>query len=273
MPTEQKKREISDLIDHLKKHKDAVLIIGEKIAPELNIKSISDADGENVFNRKSWVKTPSEFWTYYFENIYKNTDDLKEMPKIYKSINELLSLGLVKKVFSMNTHGLSEEAINLKGTGKGFKCSKCGAKFDLNTIEESLAETMNTLDCGVSKIIHTFTCSNCNATKKIRPTCLMYGEHYFFNEMKLMLSEIFNEQEGEQVLPNTHTVIYLGVDMEEDFMGELFDNYALVRDRIEEECFNVMITDSVNTVELFKPEFATSENIDDSLDRLINLLK
>lgn len=261
MPTEQKKREIKDLIDHLKKHKDAVLIIGEKIAPELNIKSISDEDGEKMFNRKSWVKNPTEFWTYYFENIYKNIDEIKEIPKIYKSIEELLSLGLIKRVFSMNTHGILEDTVSLKGVGTGAKCSKCGEEYDLEAVTGDLIEAMPKL-----------TCKKCNS-KKIRPTCLMYGEHYLFNEMKDMLAEIFNEQEEKEVIPNTHTVIYLGVDMEEDFMGELIDNYILVRDRIEDECFNVMITDSIGTVELFKPEFATTENIEDSLNRLIDLLK
>ena len=262
MPTEQKKREIKDLIDHLKKHKDAVLIIGEKIASELNIKSVSDEDGEKTFNRKSWVKNPTDFWTYYFENIYKNINDIQEIPKLYQSINELLSLGLIKKVFSMNTHGVLKEAINLKGTGTGIKCSKCGEEYDLKTITGNLVEAIPKL-----------TCKKCNTPKKMRPTCLMYGEHYLFSQMKEMLAEIFNEQEGEEVVPNTHTVIYLGVDMEEDFMGELIDNYVLVRDRIEDECFNVMITDSAGTVELFKPEFATVDDMESSLDRLIDLLK
>ena len=269
MATEQKKREISDLVNHMKKYKDAVLILGEKIAPELNVKSISDEEGEGLFNRKSWVKTPEAFWNYYFENIYIDKNKIKEMPKVYQSVKELLSLGLIKKVYSVNTHGVLEEALNLKGTGLGVKCSKCGETHDLTLLKESskefskesLIEKMNKIEC-----------NKCKA-KKLRPTCLMYGENYFFDEMKNMLSEVFNNTEGEMAVPNTHTIMYLGVDMEEDFIAELFDNYLLVRDRIEEECFNVMITDITNTIELFKPEFARDGDMEDSLNKLISILK
>lgn len=263
MATERKKREIQDLIQHLHKHKDAVLILGEKLASELEIKNISDEEGENIFNRKSWMKNPQEFWKYYLENIHMDPSS-KETPKVYKDIDRLLSLGLIKGVYSMNTHGICKEATNVKGTGEGFKCSKCGTYHSKEELEEQSNELVES--------INTLKCKSCNASK-IRPTCLMYGENYFYKEMKEMLGDIFLEKEAEETLPNTHTVIYLGVDMDEDLMGELIDNYVLVRDRIEEECFNVMITDSENTVGLFQPEFATSNDIEGSLNRLISLLE
>lgn len=274
MATERKKREIKDLINHLKKHKDAVLIIGEKIAPELNIKNIGDIEGQNVFNRKSWTKSPKDFWNYYLNNIYFNLNEAANipLPSIYKKIDELLSLNIIKKVYSVNTHGLCKKAINIKGTGEGFKCSRCGELHTKEELEEYRNNSLEkSIDLTLEKILHIIPCKNCSS-KKIRPTCLMYGENYMYEEMKDLLSEVFLDKEDKTTLPNTHTIIYLGVDMEEDFIGELYDNYVLIREKEEEECFNVMITDSGNTVALFEPEFATSQDIEDSLDRLITLL-
>ena len=271
MPTEEKRREISVLIEHLKKHKDAVLIIGDKFTKDLNLKNIHELE-EGVFDRKSWVKTPLVFWENYINNIFLDNNKIKELPSIYKSINRLINLGIIKKVISVNTHGLIEAAINIKGIANGFKCSRCGefyTKEDLENIKEpskDLIESINTINC-----------KKCNL-KKIRPSCLMSGENYLHNELNVMLSEVFNdnkesEDKKDKETPNTHSIIYIGVDMDEDLMSELFDNYVLVRNRIEDECYNILITDSSATVATFKPEFATSENIEDSLNRLIDLLE
>ena len=96
-------------------------------------------------------------------------------------------------------------------------------------------------------------------------------KNYHPANMKEFVHAIFKEEEGKETLPNTHTLILIGVDMQEDLIAEMYDNYLLVRDRIEEPCYIVMITDNEQEVTLFTPEFATVTDIDNAAKRFVDL--
>ena len=63
----QERPKLSELIKSLKTHKDAILILGDKVAP--NAVKITESSKE-TFNRKCMVKSPSKFWEWYNENVF-----------------------------------------------------------------------------------------------------------------------------------------------------------------------------------------------------------
>lgn len=260
------KRPITDLINHMKKYKDAVIIIGEKVAPELEIKPITEEDGE-IFNRKTWVKEPLDFWEHYKKHIHKKDLDKISTPKVYSAIEALELKDLTSKIISTNTHGIYKDALNLKGISNDIKCNKCGKVYKY---EEVISNILQDDDFSVP----IQSCKNCNG--KLRPACLLYGENYHPANVKELREAIFLEREGQSTLANTHTLVLVGVDMTEDLIAEVYDNYNFVikpkmLEEKNEECLVVMVTDDRINFKLFNPDFGTFENIDDSIERLVSL--
>lgn len=247
---------IQELVEHIKLHKDAVVIIGEKVAPELGVNLVSDEDGERIFNKKAMVKQPDEFWQFYFDNIKQKENTFLATPVVYTAVKDLKNKQLVSKVIATNTHGMPICDINLKGTSNKIICNKCGNSISNITLEE-LKDNKYKCECG----------------NRLRPECLLYGENYHPANMRSFVSAIFNEEEGKETLPNTHTIILIGVDMAEDLISEMYDNYLLVRERTKDNCYLVMITDKEEDIRLFTPEFATSVDIDGATKRLVDLFK
>lgn len=255
---------IEDLVTHMKKHKDAVIIIGDKIAPEIGKTMAPVIDGEEseqekVFTRKALVKETNKFWDYYFRDIYY-TDH--SVPDVYNTIYKFKQLELAKFIISTDIRhqptGISD--LDLRGVSTIIKCNRCDSAMEASYMEESFIEEEM-----IGK--NNYKCPTCN--NRLRPDCLLYGENYYPNKIKEMTRAIFKEEEGKEVTPNTHTLILIGVDMQEDLIAEMYDNYLLVRERIEEPCYIVMITDKEEEVRLFTPEFATAVDIEAATTRLI----
>ena len=150
---------IEELVQHMKKYKDAVVIIGEKVAPELGVNLVSDEDGEKTFNRKVMVKEPERFWDFYFENIQKNHNNFLDTPVVYKAAIDFKNKELASKIIATNTHGMPVCDINLKGVSNKVICNKCNEVLTTQALE-SLEENKYKCHCG----------------GRIRPECLLYGE-------------------------------------------------------------------------------------------------
>ena len=260
--TEKVMPTIQDLVNHMKKHKDAVIIVGDKIEQQIGkvmepVIEGEESEQEKVFTRKALVKDTDKFWSYYFENIYYNDDTA---PQVYEIIKSLKDDELAKTIIStdMRHQSMVASDMNLRGISTVISCSKCKHELESNEVE-SVKENKDS------------KCPKCKG--KIRPNCLLYGENYHPDKIKGLTSAIFNEEEGKQVIPNTHTLMLIGVDMQEDLISEMYDNYLLVRERIEEPCYIVMITDREDDVRLFTPEFATTTDISGATERFAKLFK
>jgi DNA-directed RNA polymerase subunit RPC12/RpoP len=250
---------INDLLTHMIKHKDAVVIIGDKIESQIGkvmepVIEGEESEQEKVFNRKALVKDTKNFWEYYFNNIYYKDDTV---PSVYKDIYSLKEKNIFKTIISTDMRHQSLIAdFNLRGISTIIRCSKCDTKLSKEQIEK-LKESNN------------YKCEKCNS--RVRPDCLLYGENYHPKKIKDFTNAIFLEEEGKQVIPNTHTLVLIGVDMQEDLIAEMYDNYLLVKERIEEPCYIVMITDKEEDVRLFTPNFATTAEITNATKRLVEL--
>ena len=258
--TIRKTPSIEELITHMNKHKDAVIVIGDRISPEIGKTMLPVIEGEEteqekIFTRKALIKESNKFWDYYFENIYY-TDET--VPQVYSNINKLKKIGLAKNIIStdMRHQPANISDLELRGISTVITCNKCEAVATESKIEDM-------------KLERDYKCPACG--NRLRPDCLLYGENYHPNKIKLFTQSIFKQEDGEQATPNTHTLILIGVDMQEDLISEMYDNYLLVRERIEEPCYIVMITDNEQEVALFTQEFATVTDIDNAVKRFVDL--
>lgn len=246
---------IEDLVEHMQKYKDAVIIIGDKVANELNLGTVKDIADER-FTRKAWTKDKYNFWKYYYENIYKDLTDV-ELPQVYKNLHKINNKGLISSIIATNMHGLYEGAINLKGISHKLKCSRCGKDMNNKTKEDLMANERAKNSCD-------------ECLGRVRPACLLYEENYHPANIKAVTEAIFKNEEQK---PNTHTLILVGVDMEEDLLAEIYDNYLLVRENTQDKCYIVMMSDNQAEIGMFTPEFATSSDIEGAFERFVNLFE
>jgi hypothetical protein len=246
-----------DLVNHLNKYKDAVIIIGDAVVKDLNLFKV-DETTKDVYNRKTMVKEPDKFWKYYKENIFKGR---LENTKEQDAINNLLVTDIANKVIVLSQEGYFEDlampydVISLKGNQRFTTCVKC-----------------NSIQCLSHKFEPETKCKCCGG--RIKPTVLMYGEDYGHAEYTAAKNAVFNETEEGTKL-NTHTLIFIGVDFEEDIMHEFIENFDVIKKKYPEEPhYSVIIADNDTvSIGLYEPEFATDGDIAGSVERLITLIK
>ncbi len=255
----ENKWQINHLIENLKRNKDAVVIVGDKAVETLNLFKVNE-DCKDIMNRKTMVKEPKKFWSFYEENISKQV--FGESPA-EAAIRQLLDTDVVKTVVDLNYTGhLSGnndneniEVIQLKGDLDVLRCMSCGKEYE--TTKELLA---------------TETMLKCECKGKIAPTITMFGEKYLDKNIKAVKDAIFLE-EDDKVELKTHCLIFIGVDFEESYVNELIDSYDAIKANVtsdEETYFTVIITDNDSmSINYYKPEFATDDNIPDSIKRLV----
>ena len=250
-----KKPEIKDLIQNLKTNNDAILIIGDKCAKDSFKINESTKDS---FNRKAMVKTPAEFWKWYDQNIFNNSEISEEE----KAINKLLKKANIKLAINLNNTGHihHNNIIELRENKNILRCMSC------DTIYEYLSVSTEEITNKVMK---------CKCGGKIAPTVTMFGEKYRQNDVNAIKDVIFIE-DGEKIKLNTHTLIFVGVDFEEDYMHELIESFNAIKMNMQEDekYYTVMICEKDGiSIDLYQPEFATYENIADSINRLIKHLE
>lgn len=259
---EPKKRTVEELLKNLKNNRDAVVIVGDKVVEELNMYPI-DEKSKKMLNRKKMVKEPKYFWKHYKENVHKDYG----VSEAEKQINDLLDLGVVKTVINLNytgsilpTIGTNTQLIELKGHKNKYRCMSCGAT---GTFTEDMLNTLNVLKC-----------EHCKG--KIAPSIVMFEEKYLEKNTKAIKDAIFIEEDGEVKL-NTHCLIFIGVDFEEDYLHEIIESYDAIKAKVQNDenpYFTVLIAHGdLASIEYYQPEFATNENIEESIKRLIANLK
>ena len=260
MNQEENKWIIQDLIKNLKRNKDAVVFIGNKALEDLNLYPI-DENSKEFLNKKNMVKKPKEFWSHYKENIFK----FKDISAAEKEINDFINLGCIKTIINLNYTGNIKvnddvELIELKGNNKVARCMSCGKEYKIT-----------------EDMLNTDTLLKCECKGKISPSLVMFGDKYLQSHVKDIENAIFIEEDNEVKL-NTHCLIFIGVDFEEDYMHEIIESFSSIKNKTEmndeDTYFTVLIADKDGvSIDYYQPEFATYEDIPGSINRLMNLLK
>lgn len=258
----QKGRQLKDLLQNLKNNKDAVVIIGDR--SDRSILKINESTKDD-YNRKNMIKNPEKFWTYYRDSIY-NQDIIKTPSEKEQAINRLLESGVVKSVIDLtytdNIKAPSDvNLIKLKGDVNTLRCMSCEKEYDVT--EDVL-----------NSFIESGQVAKCTCKGKIAPSLIMFGEKYKEKNSEETKNAIFKTNNDAQEL-NTHALIFIDVDFEEDYMHEIMDSYQALQGMTNEDehRYVVMICEKDGiSVEYYKPEFATYENVADSIDRLLDNL-
>lgn len=256
------KRTIDHLVQNLKNHKDAVIIYGNRT--NFDILKINE-DTKDLYSRKKMIKEPSEFWKYYKEKIY-DQDGIENPSDIDNAINELIKTDTIKLLVNLNytDHIQGVEVINLKGRAKHLRCMSCDKDFEVTN--EMLDKAIN--EESVLK------CDECGG--KISPTVMMFNEKYKDEHVKKIKDAVFKEDEKFNIMLNTHVLIFIDVDFKEDYIDEIIESYSAIKTNAnseDENFYTVMICNKDGlSIDYYRPEFATYEDIADSITRLNNLL-
>lgn len=210
------------------------------------------------------VKEPQKFWTYYKENIYNQTYRISDTET---AIKQLIETGVVKTIVDLNYTGYlsaftendNVEIIQLKGDLDLLRCMSCNEEYE---VEKDTLETTSVLKC------------ECKG--KISPTITLFGEKYLEKNTKAVKDAVFIEENGEVKL-NTHCLIFVGVDFEEDYLHDLIDSFDAIKNQVstdEDPYFSVIIADNDSiSINYYQPEFATDDNMPEAIKRLIAQLK
>lgn len=253
MAKKKAKLPINVLLEHLKKHQDAVIILGPDIA-KVNV--MVDEESKESFNRKAMVRDPKSFWSYYAENLMKlySYNDITT-----ETVEALLDLQLHSTVIDTNiidvlTH---TDAIYPAGKNKQLKCVKCGKDYNAEEMYHQLKFQDTTLKC------------SCGGN--VKPTVLCFGEKYPLNIYNQVKDAIFKEEKGKVSL-NTHTLIFIGVDFTDSLISEVIDSYDALKDDYH---YTVVIADKEHREDViyYNPEFGVCDDIQQGVSRLMDLLK
>lgn len=254
-------RTVNHLIKNLKKHKDAIIFYGNRTNSKLL--KIDESTKED-YNRKKMIKKPSEFWKYYKKNIY-DQDGIKNPSETDLAVNNLINTGCIKLLVNLNytDHIKGVDIIKLKGDAKYLRCMSCNKGYEVT--ESLLEQTIN--DKTVLK------CNECGG--KISPTVMMFNEKYKDKHIKKIKDAMFKEDDKFNVSLNTHTLIFIDVDFDENYLDEVIESYSAIKASNEdpdENYYTVMICNKDGIIiDYYKPEFATYEDIADSIIRLNNI--
>lgn len=223
---------------------------------------------KDQYSKKQMVKQPNEFWSYYYNNIFNQNIDRTD---IDKAINRLISTGLIKTTINLNYNDYiyndyrennKTDLIALKGNYNIVRCMSCDKEYNLLDNPWILNDKSNKI-------------RKCKCGGKIIPTVTMFGEKYRSSLIERIKDSIFTVNDNNEVDLNTHTLIFIGVDFEEDYMHELIESYNAIKLKTTQEnsyCVMICEMDGVS-IEYYQPEFATYEDIAGSINRLIDKLE
>jgi NAD-dependent SIR2 family protein deacetylase len=190
-------KNLSELIEHLKKHKDAVIIIGNEVNQLKKEYSIDDFN--NTYNRKNLRRSPDKLWDFYNKNILTDID-FNNVYMLAENIDSSL-------IINQNINSpIKEKAINIHGNVDSYICTKCKTIYTSNFIYEGDTETHE--------------CELCGGT--VRPSVLLTGEHYdqaMFDVLKSKLIE-------------THSLILIGMDYTEQPLLDLIADYGDIKSQV-----------------------------------------
>lgn len=236
---------VSDLVTHLDKYKDALILIGDKA-----IVTKGEVDS-NILTNKNLRRNPTEFWKHYFEVVFNDPE--ADLSPAQKAVAALKNKGFVKDIINLTTDSKLNslgDVINLHGVSDKFKCTSCKTIFTYDYVQT----------CPESEI----KCEVCG--RPLRPTILLNGENYYddqYNAFKHLLLE-------------THTLFVVGLDWSESPIVNLIADYSDMKQdrnaREEEQRMIVVVGGDdfidVNEVGLF--EFFVSGDVNESMQRLMS---
>jgi NAD-dependent SIR2 family protein deacetylase len=197
---------VNDLVNHMQKHKDAVVIFGPA-AGITNENVPTREQMEKFYTHKSLKRTPEKFWELFSNNIYVNPET--EPTQAMRSISTLDLMGLTGAIVDQTTSGIyrlryrSSNLIELHGDSAIFSCSSCKIEYPY-----MYYESVNT------------PCPNCEVCgKPLCPDVLLFGEKYKDERYEAL----------KHHLSVTHTVILVGMDYLEDPIVSLISDYAAIK--------------------------------------------
>lgn len=232
-------RTLQELIDHMKKFKDAVIILG----PGINKVPINFTveDFNEKYNRKTLKRNPDVLWDFYFKQILCEENN----SAVYDLVKELDH----SIIIDQNYNGKYAD-IYLHGHINLYRCQKCKTLFPIEGLD---LETTKQCEC-------------CGGD--LRPTVLLSGERYDNDDFMKIKESILN----------THTLIAIGMDYNEDSLSNLIADYGEMKSHInstnpEDTRFLVAIQDknfNYNPNEIAFFEYLVKDDIESALARLIS---
>lgn len=245
--------------NNLLTNKDAVVVLGNDIIKNANL-FFATENNQDIYNRKNMIKNPEEFWKFY-RQVVAEPDDFIPGSKEQKAVLDFLNLGIVKTVIDSNIDGYIKdnlpdniEHIETRGDRRELFCTKCGKNFKYD--KNSNATLYHNSDKG-----------------KLQPSVPFYGAPYPKKLIQDINDSIFDNSTNTPTL-KTHALILIGADFSDDLLVEIVDSYNAVRGNENLKYLLIIITDrNPEFIELFHAEFGTSDPIDQSIKRLIALLK
>lgn len=271
------KRKINDLLKHLKKYKDAVIIIGnntitKKIIVDDETKKESiffqpDKENKEIFSRKAMIKEPKEFWKFYKENIMNDCSEDIDLIRPYELTKELTDMNIIKSLIDFNTDGIlsnvNVEYIPMKGNRNILQCVKCKQTVDISNIDLNTEEV----------IIHSKCNESIDCKGKIKPSIPFFGEEYEQKNVSDMFRSIFKYDDNDKPIGlNTHTLFLIGADFTENIIDEIIEGFN--RFKGKDNALSVFITDGEDLfMNAYMADFGTTYDVSESLNKFIELLK
>ena len=238
---------LEDLISHMKKYKDTIVIVGNKVN-SFNYDFTSD-EFNNNFNRKSLKRNPKKLWDFFYNKLYTDIDN--------NNIYEMLDKIDYNLLINQNINGpINSNTINLHGNINKFLCPKC------NTIYSSIS--FNKDDNNIP------TCELCG--KPLRPSILLANERYNQEDLNTIDEELIK----------THTLFCIGLDYTEQAILDLIADYGDVKsvnnsDPKEKENNGEKVLVIIQDKDIdYDPnqitfcEFLVKDNLEDALKRFID---
>lgn len=254
---------IEELIENLKKYDDTIIVIGKDIVEKENKIFKVDEESAKVFNRKTLYKKPELYWQFYFNYVYNNNRIYTEEEKAVSKLIETIGKDKIRIIndTTLNCYEGYKDLVNLNLSGDTSELTCVSGRHILSS--DSMPEYLKE---------HNFKCPVCDSVYK--PTILMYNEKY--DPLKLtVLEAIISKEENGKRIPNSHNIIFIGSDFDNDIIHDIAISFKALKEEHEtdnEKFFLTMILDHdpVN-VERYEPDFSTTDNIVDSIKRLVEL--
>lgn len=253
------KYKIEDLIENIKKYNDTVLVIGKDVVETDDFKIFSvDESSKDIFNRKTLIKNPDIYWSFYFSKLPKNRDFTLDEFSIEKLIKNIGDVRIINNTYTSLFPGYCNyPSLNISGDFNVLTCIKNHHEISTDKFLSTAKE-------------NNYSCPECGS--KIKPSVLMYGETYDPYMLDKLNKMISKEEDGE-IKPNTHNIFFIGADFDDDIINDIMISFKSLKNKYEtddEKFFTIMINKGKNIeIERYEPDFATSDTINDSINRLI----
>lgn len=238
-------RTVKDLIEHMQKYKDAVIIFGSNI--EKDAQGFSKEKFNEFYTRKNLVRNPEMLWTYFLDEMYvEPSERIDAVKRQVEKMDDVIGTIVNQSMFYPNLN----KSISLHGSIDRFVCSKCKTEY--------------TIDYITSKEPFEHECELCDG--HVRPTALLSGERYVKADFDAV----------KEAIKNTHTLFLIGMDYTEKALMEMITEYADVTsfnaDTSEEEHMLVAVQSSdeeFNPNEMAFFNFIVKDDVAEAMKRLV----